>query len=159
MQMRFPALFGGVAMALATPAFALQDPVLGLDEPMRELFKTPGVVGYITAARPGPNGRTHAWTWLFLKQPIPAGADALAMEWDIDCTARTVRTVNTVLYNADRHMQTDAGQAPAAAPAPGSPGALALGAACAPPVRSRIAPLPNRAAARTAAAALFAAQP
>ncbi|HZV85589.1 MAG TPA: hypothetical protein VFF48_11445 [Brevundimonas sp.] len=157
--MKLLALVVSLAVTVGTPALARQEPARGPDEPMRELFKSPGIVAYITAPRPGQEGRTSAWTWIFLKQPIPAGADALAMEWDIDCTARTVRAVNTVLYHGDAYMQTDAGQAPRAAPAPGTPAALALGAACAPPGRSRIAMLPNRAAARSAAATLFAAQP
>lgn len=157
--MKRSTVFVALALAISTPAFAGQDPVLGADEPMRELFKAPGVAAYITTPRPGQEGRTHAWTWLFLKQPIPAGADTLAMEWDVDCTARTVRTVNTALYNGETHMRTEPGQAPAAAPPAGTPGALTLAAACAPPVRSRVAPLPNRNAARTAAVALFATQP
>ncbi len=156
--MKLTAFVCALVVAGAAPALA-QDPVLGPDEPMRELFKSPAVVAYITAPRPGDEGHTRAWTWMFLKQAIPAGADTLAVEWDVDCTARTVRTVNTVLYNGDAHIQTDAGQAPAAAPPPGAPGAITLAAACTPPGRSRVAPLPNRAAARTAAAALFAAQP
>lgn len=147
-------------ITMALPAATLaQDAVQAPDEPMRELFKAPGVVAYITTPHTDPAGHAHAWTWLFLKQPIPAGADNLAMEWDFDCTARTARTVHTALYNGETHMRTEAGQGPAAAPAAGSPGAVALGAACAPPARSRITPVPGRSAARTAATALFAAQP
>jgi hypothetical protein len=156
--MKLTGLICAIALAAGTPAFAGQDPVVAPDEPMRELFKSPAVVAYITTPGPGAEGRVRVWTWMFLKQPIPAGADALAMEWDVDCAGRTVRTVNTALYNGETHMRTEAGQTPAAAPAAGTPGALTLGAACA-TGRSRVAPLPDRAAARARAVAMFAAQP
>lgn len=158
--MKLSPVFCVLAAAVAVPALAQEAPVLGADEPMRELFKGPGVVAYMTAPRPSAEGRTGAWTWVFLKQAIPAGADNLAMQWEFDCAAGTARTLNTALYNGDAHMQTVAGQTPAAAPTAGSPGAVAMGVACAPPPRGRVMPpLPTRTAARTAATALLAAQP
>ena len=129
---------------------------MGLDGPMRQVFAAPAVAGYMTPPTDdGPLKRT--WTWLFLKDAIPSGADTLALEWEIDCAARTARTVHTVLYTGATHMQTDGGAAERSAPPPGSPGAITMEAACAPAERARTTPVANAAAARTAANALFAA--
>jgi hypothetical protein len=137
----------------ATPVPA-QDATSGLDGPMRQVFAAPVVAGYMTAPTDdGPLKRT--WTWLFLKDAIPNGADTLAMEWEIDCAAGTARTVRTALYTGATHMKTDAGPAERSAPAAGSPGAITLAAACAPPEQARTTPVADAAAARTAANALF----
>ena len=141
----------------ATPALA-QDATVGLDGPMRQVFAAPAVAGYMTAPTDdGPLKRT--WTWLFLKDAIPSGADTLALEWEIDCAAHTARTVRTVLYTGATHMKTDGGAAERSAPAAGSPGAITMAAACAPPEQARTTAVANAAAARTAANALFAAPP
>jgi hypothetical protein len=145
---------GALAFA-ATSAFA-QDAAVGLDGPMRQVFAAPAVAGYMTA--PTDDGSLkRTWTWLFLKDAIPGGADTLALEWEIDCAAHTARTVRTALYAGSSHVRTDAGPADRAAPAAGSPGAITLDAACAPPERARTTPVANAAAARTAANQLFAA--
>ena len=145
----------GVCLFTATSAMA-QDATLGLDGPMRQVFAAPAVAGYMTA--PTDDGALkRTWTWLFLKDAIPSGADTLALEWEIDCTARTARTVRTVLYTGATHMKTDGGAAERSAPPAGSPGAITLEAACAPAERARTTPVANAAAARTAANALFAA--
>lgn len=129
---------------------------MGLDGPMRRVFAAPAVAGYMTA--PVDDGTLkRTWTWLFLKDAIPGGADTLALEWEIDCAARTARTVHTVLYTGSTHIQTDGGAAERSAPPPGSPGAITMEAACSPPERARTAPVANAVAARTAANALFAA--
>ncbi|GAA0867870.1 hypothetical protein GCM10009116_02380 [Brevundimonas basaltis] len=141
----------------ATPGLT-QDASGGLDGPMRQVFASPAAAGYMTLPTDdGPLKRT--WTWLFLKDAIPNGADTLAMEWEIDCAAGTARTVRTALYTGAAHMKTDAGPAERSAPAAGSPGAITLAAACAPPAQARTTPVANAAAARTAAHALFAAPP
>ena len=145
----------GACLFAATPA-AAQDATVGLDGPMRQVFAAPAVAGYMTApVQDGP--LTRAWTWLFLKDAIPAGADTLALEWEIDCTGRTSRTVRTALYAGDRHIKTDGGQAERSAPAAGSPAAITLEAACA-TERARTTPVANAAAAREAANLLFAAR-
>jgi len=145
----------GALLFGAMPALA-QDATVGLDGPMRQVFAAPAVAGYMTAPTDdGPLKRT--WTWLFLKDAIPNGADTLAMEWEIDCAAGTARTVRTALYTGAAHMKTDGGPAERSAPAAGSPGAITLAAACAPPAQARTTPVANAAAARTAANALFAA--
>ncbi|MBF0665636.1 MAG: hypothetical protein IR159_08880 [Brevundimonas sp.] len=142
-------LFGGSA-ALA------QDATVGFDAPMRQVFAAPGVAGYMTT--PSEDGALkRTWTWLFLKDAIPNGADTLAMEWEIDCAAGTSRTVRTALYTGATHMKTDSGPAERSAPAAGSPGAITLAAACAPTEQARTTPVADAAAARTAANALFAA--
>ncbi|NJC40029.1 hypothetical protein GGQ87_000287 [Brevundimonas alba] len=126
------------------------------DGPMRQVFAAPVVAGYMTP--PTDDGTLrHAWTWLFLKDAIPSGADTLALEWEIDCTARTSRTVRTVLYTGATHLKTDAGPAERSAPAAGTPGAITLEAACGAPDRARTTPVANAAAARAAANQLFAA--
>ncbi|MCS6627202.1 hypothetical protein N0B44_30275 [Roseibacterium beibuensis] len=145
----------GVVLFGATSALA-QDATVGLDGPMRQVFAAPAVAGYMTA--PTDDGSLkRTWTWLFLKDAIPNGADTLAMEWEIDCAAGTSRTVRTVLYTGAAHMKTDGGPAERSAPAAGSPGAITLAAACAPPAQARTTPVANAAAARAAANALFAA--
>lgn len=147
----------GALLFGATPALA-QDATVGLDGPMRQVFAAPAVAGYMTPPTDdGPLKRT--WTWLFLKDAIPNGADTLAMEWEIDCAAGTARTVRTALYTGAAHMKTDGGPAERSAPAAGSPGAITLAAACAPPEQARTTPVADAAAARTAANALFAAPP
>ena len=139
----------------ATPALA-QDTTVGLDAPMRQVFAAPAVAGYMTA--PVDDGSLkRTWTWLFLKDAIPNGADTLAMEWEIDCAAGTSRTVRTALYTGATHLKTDAGPAERSTPAAGSPGAITLAAACAPPGQARTTPVANAVAARAAANALFAA--
>lgn len=139
----------------ATPVPA-QDGSGGQDGPMRQVFASPAAVGYMTLpADDGPLKRT--WTWLFLKDAIPNGADTLAMEWEIDCAAGTARTVRTALYTGAAHMKTDPGPAQRSAPPAGSPGAITVAAACAPPAQARTTPVADAAAARTAANALFAA--
>lgn len=138
----------------ATPAPA-QEAVAGLDGPMRQVFAAPAVAGYMTA--PTDDGALRrTWTWLFLKDAIPSGADTLALEWEIDCAARTARTVHTVLYTGATHLKTDGGPADRSAPPAGSPGAITLEAACAQAERARTVPVANAAAARAAANALFA---
>ena len=145
----------GACLFAATPA-AAQDATVGLDGPMRQVFAAPAVAGYMTA--PADDGALRrAWTWLFLKDAIPSGADTLALEWEIDCAARTARTVRTALYTGATHLKTDGGAADRSAPASGSPGAITLEAACAPAERARTATVANAAAARAAANALFAA--
>ena len=145
----------GACLFAATPA-AAQDATVGLDGPMRQVFAAPAVAGYMTA--PADDGALRRpWTWLFLKDAIPGGADPLALEWEIDCAARTARTVRTVLYTGATHLKTDGGAADRSAPAAGSPGAITLEAACAPAERARTATVANAAAARAAANALFAA--
>ena len=135
---------------------AAQDATVGVDGPMRQVFAAPAVAGYMTTPTDdGPLKRT--WTWLFLKDAIPSGADTLALEWEIDCTAGTARQVRTVLYTGATHIKTDGGPAERSAPAAGTPGAITLAAACAPPAQARTTPVANAAAARTAANALFAA--
>jgi hypothetical protein len=99
-------MVGALAFS-ATPATA-QDAVVGLDGPMRQVFAAPAVAGYMTAPiEDGALKRT--WTWLFLKDAIPSGADTLALEWEIDCAARTARTVHTVLYTGPTYLKTDGG--------------------------------------------------
>src|SRR6478672_3685978 len=121
------------AMALAIPAAAsAQDATQGPDEPMQMLFQVPGVVAFMTAPKPLENGHKQVWTWLFLKQAIPSGANNLALEWDIDCAAGTVRTART-------------------------PGAVTMASACA-TERSRTRPSPNLTAVRATAAQTLAAQ-
>lgn len=147
--------FAGAFLFAATPA-AAQDATTGLDGPMRQVFAAPAAAGYMTA--PVQDGAlTRVWTWLFLKDAIPAGADTLALEWEIDCAARTSRTVRTALYAGDRHIKTDGGQAERSAPAAGSPAVITLEAACA-TGRARTTPVANAAAAREAANLLFAAR-
>ncbi|HYC67544.1 hypothetical protein [Brevundimonas sp.] len=144
------------AFALTGTAVVAQDATLGLDGPMRQVFAAPAAVAYMTP--PVDDGTLkRTWTWLFLKDAIPAGADTLALEWEIDCAARTSRTVRTVLYAGATHVKTDAGAAERTAPAAGTPAAITLDAACAPPERARTTPVTNAAAARAAANALFAA--
>ena len=148
-------VWSAALLSAATPGFA-QDATTGLDGPMRQVFAAPAVAGYMTAPTDdGPLKRT--WTWLFLKDAIPNGADTLAMEWEIDCAAGTARTVRTALYIGSTHMKTDGGPAERSAPAAGSPGAIPLAAPCAPPGQARTTPVADAAAARTAANALFAA--
>ena len=145
------------SLALAGTAVA-QDGDGGLDAPMRQVFASPAAVGYMTA--PTEDGELkRAWTWLFLKEAIPNGADTLAMEWEIDCAAGASRTVRTALYTGASHIKTDPGPAERSAPAAGSPGAITLTAACAPPEQARTAPVADAAAARAAATALFSAPP
>ena len=140
------------------PIALAQDTTVGLDGPMRQVFAAPAAAGYMMMPTDdGPLKRT--WTWLFLKDAIPAGADTLALEWEIDCAARTSRTVRTVLYSGATHVRTQAGAAERSAPAAGTPAAITLDAACAPAERARTTPVANAAAARTAANALFAAPP
>jgi hypothetical protein len=147
----------GALFFAVTPALA-QDATLGLDGPMRQVFAAPAVAGYMTLPTDdGPLKR--AWTWLFLKDAIPSGADTLALEWEIDCAGQTARTVRTALYAGSTHMKTDGGPAERSAPAAGSPGAITMAAACAPPDQARTTPVANAAAARTAANELFAAPP
>jgi hypothetical protein len=147
----------GALFFAVTPALA-QDATLGLDGPMRQVFAAPAAVGYMTTPTDdGPLKR--AWTWLFLKDAIPAGADTLALEWEIDCAAHTSRTVRTVLYAGATHVKTDAGAAERSAPAAGTPAAITLDSACAPADHARTTPVANAAAARTAANELFAAPP
>ena len=144
----------GACLFAATPA-AAQDATVGLDGPMRQVFAAPAVAGYMTA--PADDGALRrTWTWLFLKDAIPGGADTLALEWEIDCAAHTSRTVRTALYAGDRHIKTDGGQTERSAPAAGSPAAITLEAACA-TERARTTPVANAAAARAAANQLFAA--
>lgn len=148
------------ALALAIPATAsAQDATQGPDEPMRQLFQIPGIVAFMTTPKPVETGHKQVWTWLFLKQAIPSGANNLALEWDIDCTAGTVRTVRTAVYQDATYVRTDAGPAAAAAPAPGTPGAVTMAAACAAERSSRTRPLPNLGAVRASAAQTLAAQP
>ena len=145
----------GAFLFAVTPAMG-QEAALALDAPMRQVFAAPAAVGYMTT--PTEDGALkRTWTWLFLKDAIPAGADTLALEWEIDCAARTSRTVRTVLYAGATHVKTDAGAAERTAPAAGTPAAITLDAACAPPERARTTPVTNAAAARAAANALFAA--
>jgi hypothetical protein len=144
------------AFLLSATSGLAQDMTTGLDAPMRQVFAAPVVAGYMTA--PADDGALkRTWTWLFLKDAIPSGADTLALEWEIDCAARTARTVRTVLYTGATHIKTDAGPAERSAPAAGSPGAITLDAACSPPERARTTPVANAAAARAAANQLFAA--
>lgn len=139
-------------LACAAPALA-QDAVQGLDGPMRQVFAAPAVAAYMTA--PTDDGTLkRAWTWLFLKDAIPNGADTLALEWEFDCAARTARTVRTVLYTGAAHIRTDPGAAERSAPPAGTPGAIAMEAACA-TARPRTTPVANAAAARAAANQLF----
>ena len=145
----------GACLFAATGALA-QDATQGLDGPMRQVFAAPAAVGYLTApTHDGP--LTRAWSWLFLKDAIPAGADTLALEWEIDCAAHTARTVRTVLYSGSTHVKTDAGAAERSTPVAGTPAAITMDAACAPAERARTTPVANAAAARTAANQLFAA--
>ena len=145
----------GACLFTATPVPA-QDATQGLDGPMRQVFAAPAVAGYMTT--PTDDGALkRTWTWPFLKDAIPNGADTLAMEWEIDCAAGTARTVRTALYTGAAHMKTDGGPAERSTPAAGSPGAITLAAACAPAEQARTTPVANAAAARTAANALFAA--
>lgn len=147
------------ALAVAIPAAATaQDATQGPDEPMQMLFQVPGVVAFMSLPKPLESGHKQVWTWLFLKQAIPSGANNLALEWDIDCTAGTVRTVRTALYQGETHMRTDAGPAAATAPAAGTPGAVTMAAACS-TERSRTRPVPNLRAVRASAAQTLAAQP
>ncbi len=151
----FKVAMAGACLFAATPALT-QDATAGLDGPMRQVFAAPAVVGYMTLPTDdGPLKRT--WTWLFLKDAIPNGADTLAMEWEIDCATGTARTVRTALYTGSAHMKTDGGPAERSAPAAGSPGAITVAAACSPPEEARTTPVANAAAARTAANAMFAA--
>lgn len=153
------ALCLSAAAAVAIPANAgAQDVTPGPDEPMRQIFQVPGVVAFMTTPRPVETGHKQAWTWMFLKQPIPDGANALAMEWDVDCAAGTVRTVRTAVYQDATHLRTDPGPTAATAPAAGTPVAVAMGAICA-TERPRNRPLPTLTAARASAAQIFAAQP
>lgn len=157
--MKTLALCLAVATAVAIPAAVrAQDVTPGPDEPMRQIFQVPGVIAFMTVPRPVETGHKQTWTWLFLKQPIANGANALAMEWDVDCTAGTVHTVRTALYQDGTHMQTDPGPAAAAAPAAGTPGAITMGAVCS-TERARTRPVANLTAARAAATQTFAAQP
>lgn len=157
--MKTLALCLAVATAVAIPAAVrAQDVTPGPDEPMRQIFQVPGVVAFMTQPRPVETGHKQAWTWLFLKQPIANGANALAMEWDVDCTAGTVHTVRTAVYQDATHMRTDPGPAAAAAPAAGTPGAITMGAVCS-TERPRTRPVPNLALARATAAQMFASQP
>lgn len=144
------------ALAFCTTAAAAQDATQGLDAPMRQVFAAPAVAGYMTAPTQ-EDGLTRAWTWLFLKDAIPNGADTLAMEWEIDCAGRTARTVRTALYTGATYIKTDGGPAERAAQAAGSPGAITVEAACGPADRARTTPVANAAAARAAANQLFAA--
>ena len=144
------------AFAFGATGPVAQEAAAGHDAPMRQVFAAPGVAGYMTA--PADDGTLRrTWTWLFLKDAIPNGADTLAMEWEIDCAAGTARTVRTALYTGATHMKTDAGPAERSPPAAGSPGAITLAAACAPPEQARTTPVADAAAARAAANALFAA--
>ncbi|RZJ04611.1 MAG: hypothetical protein EON89_07265 [Brevundimonas sp.] len=146
------------AMALAIPAAAsAQDATQGPDEPMQMLFQVPGVVAFMTAPKPLENGHKQVWTWLFLKQAIPSGANNLALEWDIDCAAGTVRTVRTATYQDTTYVRTDPGPAAGTAPAAGTPGAVTMASACA-TERSRTRPSPNLTAVRATAAQTLAAQ-
>lgn len=150
----FKVALAGACLFGATAAQA-QETTTALDGPMRQIFASPAAVGYMTA--PTQDGTlTRTWTWLFLKDAIPSGADTLALEWEIDCAARTARPAHTALFAGATHMKTDGGPAERAAPPAGSPGAITLEAACA-AARARTAPVANAAAARTAANALFAA--
>jgi hypothetical protein len=147
------------AISLAIPAAAAaQDATEGPDAPMRQIFQAPGAVAFMTAPTPGEGGRVGLWTWVFLKQPIPGGANALALQWDIDCAGQTTRTVRTAVYREATRLRTDAGIDIHATPAPGTPGAVTMAAACA-TARPRAEPLPTLAAARASAAQTFAAQP
>lgn len=147
---------GATALLFVATSALAQDATVGLDGPMRQVFAAPTVAGYMTA--PTDDGSLkRTWTWLFLKDAIPNGADTLAMEWEIDCAAGTARTVRTALYTGATHMKTDGGPAERSAPAAGSPGAITLAAACGPPEQARTTPVANAAAARTAANTLFAA--
>ncbi|HEY0600443.1 hypothetical protein, partial [Brevundimonas sp.] len=115
------------AFLFAATEAAAQDMTPGLDGPMRQVFAAPVVAGYMTT--PTDDGSLkRAWTWLFLKDAIPSGADTLALEWEIDCAARTSRTVRTALYAGATHLKTDAGPAERSAPAAGTPGAITLDA-------------------------------
>lgn len=157
--MKTLALCLAVATAVAIPAAVrAQDVTQGPDEPMRQIFQVPGVVAFMTVPRPVETGHKQAWTWLFLKQPIANGANALAMEWDVDCTAGTVHTVRTALYQDGTHIRTDAGPAAATVPAAGTPGAITMGAVCS-TERPRTRPVGNLAMARASATQIFAAQP
>ncbi len=69
------------------------------------------------------------------------GLAALAMEWDVDCTAGTVHTVRTAVYQDATHMRTDPGPAAAVAPAAGTPGAVTMGAVCSKRTPAAIAPV------------------
>lgn len=157
MKIRELILAAAMAMAIPTAASA-QDATQGPDEPMRMLFQIPGIVAFMTTPRPVDTGHKQVWTWLFLKQAIPSGANNLALEWDVDCTGGTVRTVRTALYQDTTHMRTDPGPAAAAAPTAGTPGAVTLAAACV-TERSRTRPLPTLTAVRASAAETLAAQP
>lgn len=143
----------GVLLLAASPG--LTQETGAPDGPMRQVFASPAAVGYMTP--PTEDGALkRAWTWLFLKDAIPNGADTLALEWEVDCAARTARTVRTALYTGATHIKTDGGPAERSAPPAGSPGAITLEAACAPAERARTQPVANAAAARTAANGLFA---
>lgn len=147
------------ALAVAIPAAAsAQDTTQGPDEPMRQLFAMPGIVAFMNTPKPVDTGHKQVWTWLFLKQAIPSGANNLALEWDVDCTAGTVRTVRTAVYQDATYVRTDPGPAAAAAPAAGTPGAVTMAAACS-TERSRTRPLPTLTAVRASAVATLAAQP
>jgi len=147
------------ALAMALPAaVAAQDTTEGPDAPMRQIFQAPGAVAFMTTPTAGEAGRLGLWTWVFLKQPIPGGANALALQWDIDCAGQTTRTLRTAVYRDATRVRTDAGIDIHATPAPGTPGAVTMAAACA-TGRPRAEPLPTLAAARASAAQTFAAQP
>ena len=157
--MKSLALCIAMATAVAFPATAsAQDVTQGPDEPMRQIFQAPGVVAFMTMPKAVETGHKQAWTWLFLKQPIAHGANALAMEWDVDCTAGTVNTVRTALYQDATHVRTDAGPGAAAVPAPGTPAAITMGAVCS-TERPRTRPVADLAMARASAAQIFASQP
>ena len=150
------AIVGAAALFIgATPALARQDMPAAVDGPMRQVFASPGAVGYMIA--PTQDGTlTRTWTWLFLKDAIPNGADTLTMEWEIDCAARTSRAVHTALYTGPAHIKTDPGPAERTAPAAGTPAAIIMTAACA-AARARTTPLADAATARAAAQRMFAA--
>jgi len=147
------------AMAMAIPATAsAQDTTQGPDEPMRMIIQMPAAVAFMTTPRQTGGDLKQAWTWLFLKQAIPNGANVLALEWEINCTAGTVRTARTAAYQDAAWMMTEAGPATAAAPTAGTPGAVTMNAVCS-QQRSRVRPVANLAAARASAAEYFATQP
>lgn len=157
--MKSLALCLAMATAVAIPAAAwAQDATQGPDEPMRQIFQVPGVVAFMTMPKAVETGHKQAWTWLFLKQPIASGANALALEWDVDCTAGTVHTMRTALYQDATHMRTDAGSAAATVPVAGTPGAIVMVAVCS-TERPRTRPVANLAMARASAVQIFAAQP
>lgn len=147
-----------LTLLAAGPALARQDTTPGLDAPMRQVFASPAVVGYMTAPTPKDGGLTGVWTWMFLKDAIPTGADTLALEWEFDCTAHTGRMVRQATYRGDAHMTTAPGAAALSAPAAGTPAAIVMASACA-AGRGRTQPVANAAAARTAAMATLAAPP